>query len=393
MGNLGEEDVNLVRVTVGTMQVAATCAFFAALFATAGCMGPKLPTTAQLTEFNNAGPVQPVVDVETLVKAKQPTGLYRVVAGDVLELHMPAIVHEMIPDLSQPEGIVPHLCRIDDSGNITLPIVGERPVAGRTLSEIEAATVAAYYPRFIIDRPTVVARVVEYRPAKVSIVGGVDQPGIYELRSDEMSLVSLLMKAGGIVKDGAGVIRIRRDGETVEAKPVLLPIQGLNIPFTDAALREGDTVEVERLNPEVFTVIGLVNKVGAFPYPPSVRYNLLQVLSFAGGLNDIADPQYAKVYRQDAAGKMVAVAFKVKGTALTDASNTLIKPGDVIAVEHTLRTDFRQILAEVLRINAGVNVGASYNVDMNKAKNNNNNNNSVRDFLRTTSSTPFLVPQ
>jgi len=37
----------------------------------------------------------------------------------------------------------------------------------------------------------------------------VAEPGLYRLRRDEMSLVAALMKAGGIVEDGASLITIQ----------------------------------------------------------------------------------------------------------------------------------------------------------------------------------------
>jgi len=61
----------------------------------------------------------------------------------------------------------------------------------------------------------VFAQVLEYKTAKVSITGAVEKPGIYELRSDQMSLVALLMEAGGIVDEGATLIRIIHPDETV----------------------------------------------------------------------------------------------------------------------------------------------------------------------------------
>lgn len=369
----------------------------------AGC--PKPSTPQEVARFQQAGPIQPPVDQDRVVNAKLPAGPYRPVAGDVLEMVMPAVLQEVTAarssyqtiELTRPES---HLCRVGEDGRITLPIIGELDVKGRSLPEIESLATKAYYPKYVKERPSIVAKVHSYRTARVSIVGAVTLPGIYELQSQEMSLVALLMKAGGIdlkgstgaAMGGASVVRIKRMGAPAfvpippgpsQVRPVsaslppaatqpapgeagvmtvVLPVRGLNIPFADVPLVEGDMVEIEGLKPEVFTVIGLVNKAGAFPYPPGTQFSLLQALSFAAGLNDIADPQYAKIYRQDADGTVVEGVFSVKGSDLASASNIMIKPGDVIAVEHTAATRFNLILAEVFRINAGVNLNASYTV-------------------------------
>ena len=140
---------------------------------------------------------------------------------------------------------------------------------------------------------------------------------------------------------------------------LILPVAGMNIPFKDVVLQEGDRVEVERLNPEVFTVMGLVNKPGDYPYPAGDRY-ALQALAFGGGVNEIANPRYVRVYRQATDGSVVDATFEIKGTALTAAAGIPIRPGDVVAVEQTPRTRRNLLLAEMFRFQTGA--FASYSV-------------------------------
>jgi len=433
----------------------------------AGCSDQVLLPSAQgLAEFENAGPVRPTVDMDRLVKAKIGGGPYRVVPGDVLELTMPAILRVVTaegPGVS--DQVTPYVCRVSESGTIALPMVGEIKAAGKSLGQIESAVINAYYPEYAVTRPSVVARVTEYRTAKVSVTGAVEKPGVYELRSDQMSLVALLMAAGGIIDEGASLIRIIHSeeaeeilpdneetlkqaiGETLEqtlllineraqkrtiersiklrqaelaaspaayqrhnenikinsnanlyagnpkqnptsnelldeelleilelekglqnrkkdasgkltkSEPFVLPVKGFNIPFADVTLQDGDSVIVERLEQPLFTVLGLVNRPGNFPYPPDVRYNLMQAVGFAGGLDQATEPRYATIYRLKPDGTIVSAIFKVvEGPNLTEALNTLIKPGDIVAIEHTPRTRTKLFLDRVFRINMGVYV-------------------------------------
>ena len=108
-------------------------------------------------------------------------------------------------------------------------------------------------------------------------------------------------------------------------------------------------------------MVGLVTKPGVFNYPVGVKYNLMQALAFAGGVNDLAAPSFVKVYRQGTEGNLLAATFSIKGTDLTSASNVTIKPGDVVAVEHTFGTRTRLLLAEILRVTTGVQM--VYEVD------------------------------
>jgi len=428
-----------------------------------------LPSSSELADFNRAGPIRPSLDVKSLVEAEIDTGPYHVVPGDVLELTMPSIIRFVTAEeAAGVETEKPYLCRVNESGKIILPTVGDVEIEGKTLSEIEALVINSYYPQYVVSRPSVFARVIEYRTARVSISGAVRKPGIYSLRSDQMSLVALLMEAGGIIDEGAAVIQIahrnpvvphptpravletqsntvryaadvtntldmltpqldakqyadnynierERDQRSIiktvhnrkekgrrnkkpstndpgrdmqvdedfdkkaveilnrhsnlrseriaesypseEQQAVVLPIKGWNIPFTDVVLQDGDRVIVERLQPPLFSVVGLVNKPGNFPYPPDAEYNLMQALAFAGGLDRSTEPRYATLYRLNPDRTIVSAVFEVvntgNGSRLTEALNTRIKAGDIIAVEHTPRTRTKLFLDTVFRINIG----------------------------------------
>jgi len=554
----------------------------------------RLPSTQQLIEFEKAGPGRPSLDIDRLIRADVRGGTYHVVPGDVLELTMPAIVRFVTAEEADGgiDAATPYLCRVNERGNITLPTVGDIRASGRDLSQIELDVVNAYYPNYVMTRPSVFTRVLEYKTAKVSITGAVQKPGIYSLRSDQMSLVALLMEAGGIIDEGAALIRIVRHDQTApyqgnavfntieeateqstevdaatrlraavsrpsevgnnielsfresatlrttgkltirhnqtllfaeqiditdpearlillsklersepgisvtevnenlcmlaallengadnyntqtkdiseninsrtksgvnpyvrstQAKTVpqhrsrlstadvqqslwlpvnraqyrhtmldrqsfdldkdsnsrgavsasylasdmsedevfdkkaievlmqdrsskseritssddtqthqafILPIKGMNIPFTNVVLQDGDSIIVERLQLPLFSVLGLVNNPGNFPYPPDARYNLMQALAFAGGLDRATEPRYATIYRLKTDGTIVSAIFEVarvrNGSRFTEALNTLIKPGDIVAVEHTPRTRTKMFLDTVFRINIG----------------------------------------
>jgi polysaccharide export outer membrane protein len=426
-----------------------------------GC-GPRLASPQELAAFHAACPVAPVIDESQIIEAKVTTGPYRLAPGDVLEVSVrpvavdaPASAERASPAISSwetrvqvgdilqlqmpavlkaveevySEEIVPYACRVGKNGCIWLPTAGEMQVAGKSLLEIEEAIVAAYFPKFVRKRPSVLARVAErpsvveaksglfaqdpffcrvsdagsirlplgdlkvagmtvpeaelavegaycpkhvakppavlvkvadHRTAGVTVVGGVAQPGKYSLRSDEMTLVGLLMKAGGIVSGGAGVVRIRHadsfDPEDVET--LALPVREATIPFADVVLKAGDVVEVERLDPRLFTVLGLARNPGTFPYPVGARYNLAQALAFAGGSDPIADPQYLSIYRQDASGNLVSARFRLAENSLDEVATMPIRPGDFIFLEQTFRTRTRQFFNSFFR--TGVFVGATY---------------------------------
>lgn len=259
--------------------------FLAGLFlGVAGC-GSKLSRPDEVAKFHGAGPVKSETDSTGAVGLKGRPGPYRVVPGDILEFQMPAVLRVISSDLPEwlrpvygHKDIEPYLARVGPSGTVTLPIVSEIQAAGRTLAQIEASAIDAYYPAYVVNLPMVVCEVKKYQSE----------------------------------------------------------------------------------NERVFAVVGLVNKSDVFPYPPDVQYNLTEALAFAGGLDMVANPRYVKVYRQGADGEVVSATFGVDKKSLADAYNVVIKPGDVVYVDHTFRTRVNKFLADVIHITFGVGGNYSY---------------------------------
>ena len=174
-----------------------------------------LPSPEGLAQFENAGPSRPMVDMDRMIDARIGGGPHRVVPGEVLELTMPTILQVVTATEPEISGqMAPYVCRIGEAGAITFPVVGQIAVAGKTLAEIELAVINAYHPEYTVTRPSVFAQVLEYKTADVSVTGAVHKPGIYSLRSDQMSIVALLMQAEGIVDEGAAFIRIVHSDQT-----------------------------------------------------------------------------------------------------------------------------------------------------------------------------------
>ena len=246
------------------------------LFFLQGCE-PRISTPDQINKFEMAGP-QSTNNIVVGLGGFRQTGPYRVIPGDILEFQMPAVLRvvsseftEWLKPIYGRKDYEPYLVRISDEGFITLPIVGQLSVGGKTLSEIEALVLDAYYPKYVVNQPMIVCEVAKYR----------------------------------------------------------------------------------RENERVFTVLGLVNKPNAFPYPPDVQYNLMEALAFAGGLNMTAEPRFLKVYRQDESGEILSATFGVDSKSIIDAYGVMIKPGDVIYVDHTLRTRINQFLSDAFDVRIG----------------------------------------
>jgi hypothetical protein len=76
-------------------------------------------------------------------------------------------------------------------------------------------------------------------------------------------------------------------------------------------------------------------------------------------VDESAAPRYATIYRVKADGSIVGATFKIDGTSLEDASNVLIKDGDVIAVDHTQGSWLRMFFSQVFGFRASVNLSTT----------------------------------
>ena len=120
-----------------------------------GCSGLEPSTPEELARFEEAGPYRPKVDSDAIVAAKLCTSSYRVAPGDILQFEMPTVMRALSVDADGAGRT--HSCRVSSEGKITLPMVGEVEAAGKALDEIERTAVDAYYPRFAVHRPAIVA--------------------------------------------------------------------------------------------------------------------------------------------------------------------------------------------------------------------------------------------
>jgi protein involved in polysaccharide export with SLBB domain len=123
-------------------------------------------------------------------------------------------------------------------------------------------------------------------------------------------------------------------------------------------LEDGDSVVVEPPATQFLSVVGLVRTPGNFPYPSDTRYDLIQAVAMAGGLDLTADPRYVSVYRLNANGTVVSVRLQLVNPRserqLTEVLALPLKPGDVVSVENTPRTRTNVFLDRIFRISLGL---------------------------------------
>jgi polysaccharide export outer membrane protein len=133
---------------------------------------------------------------------------------------------------------------VQPDGNVSFPLAGQVPAAGRTAAELEAEVtdrIARY-----IAAPAVTIELLEAKGNRVYVLGEVNNPGQFQL-DRPTSVVQAIALAGGLTAfAGRGDIRLLRREEGAE-RSIRLDFDALadgEVPEGGLELRAGDTIIV-----------------------------------------------------------------------------------------------------------------------------------------------------
>jgi len=141
------------------------------------------------------------------VANRYETRAYRIGDGDTLRI---SVFQE--PDFSLPEAVV------DVNGNVTMPLIGDVPVVGRTSAEL-TTDIRSRLHRYLIE-PQVTVAILESTTERVFVEGQVQKAGAFALQGDVTLLGALALAEGTTdVSDNRQVLIFRTvDGTRYGAK-------------------------------------------------------------------------------------------------------------------------------------------------------------------------------
>jgi len=199
--------------------------------------------------------------------------------------------------------------RLDQRGNITLPMIGRVKAGGLTQDQLEAAIVLKLM-QFVKD-PQVTVTVMEFRSQPVSVLGAVAAPGVHQLQGKK-TLFEMISMAGGLKPEAGYSIKITRhiqwgriplptakddpSGQFNVAEISVKEVMKAENPEQNILIKPDDVITVPKA--ELVYVIGAVKKSGGFVLGEKQTITALQVLSMAEGLDRTASPKAAKILRQ-----------------------------------------------------------------------------------------------
>ena len=236
---------------------------------------------------------------------------------------------------------------VSPQGTINVPFVGPVKAAGLTVSELREKIVAPLAADYFVD-PEVNLYVQNYQSLQYYITGAVTTPGLYTTDARQ-TILTLIAKAGGVLKDRGNVAYIMRDsaerlrkGEDPEAlisknksrtadldKLLVLGDMSQNIP-----LDSGDVVyiplkkDLDVAQSSVY-MEGEIHRPGIYPYQPGLT--ALNACLMAGGFKTYAAPGRTRIIRQQGDRKVV-IKVDLEDVKAGKAPDVPLQPGDLINV-------------------------------------------------------------
>jgi polysaccharide biosynthesis/export protein len=276
-------------------------------------------------ETTGSSPVMSQINsalASSALQGPSTTGDYRLGAEDLLEITLFNVTGPNV-------GILPRQVqvRISQEGIITLPLLGNLSVAGLTPATL-AQQLRQRYDEYLYN-PQISVDVREYRSQRVSVVGAVRQPGVFQLTGPK-TLVDLLSMAGGINERAASQVHIyRQSSEGRQTHVVDLLALASNPGLLNMPIQPGDVIDIPQAG--TFFVDGAVGKPGSYPF--SRQYTLTQALVVAGGLNtDLSDESNVAIFRRRGSPEADRISVNLKQILAGNAADPPVEPDDVIVV-------------------------------------------------------------
>lgn len=185
------------------------------------------------------------------------------------------------------------LARVDEQGEVAIPLAGQVKVGGQTASAAARLIAARLNGDYIVN-PQVAVFVEEFHSKQVTVLGEVARPGVYEL-TGPTSLPELLSQAGGLTR-GAGrsatIYRSSGEGQTLSIDLQALLSAGGNTAALQ--LLDGDTVTIDKVG--VVYVTGEVNRPAAYSLEPDMT--VIKAVTVAGGFTPLASQGRIRIIRK-----------------------------------------------------------------------------------------------
>jgi polysaccharide export outer membrane protein len=254
----------------------------------------------------------------------QQTGEYRIGPKDLVEIK----VFE-VPDLNLER-------RVNENGDVALPLLGDFKVGGSTAGEAAARLEAMLTAKYV-NRASVSVIVKDFANKPVSVLGAVTRPGALNI-SGRWDLLQAISAAGGVT-DRAGrklyILRRAENGLSDQLEIDTAELFQRSSPWWNVPIWPSDVVNIPtRVIVKIFC-LGEVKQPGALEFDGDDRLSLLTVIARAGGLTDRAARSNIRVKRRGPDGKDQEFNADYRRIVSGKDGDPELKPDDVVIVKES----------------------------------------------------------
>lgn len=209
--------------------------------------------------------------------------------------------------------------RVSDQGSIILPLIGTVKVNKLSIEQATKKIASLYSAGYIVN-PQVSIFVEEYRSQKITILGQVKKPGVYELR-ETTTILEMVSKAEGLTPEAGefAIITRKKDGKEENIKINIKELTESGDSKLNVIIQDNDTIFISKV--DLFYVTGEVGHPNAYSYEKDMT--VLKAIAKAKGLTPKASTRSIKIIR-----KKEDKEIELEDVKLDDS----IFPGDVIVV-------------------------------------------------------------
>jgi len=228
--------------------------------------------------------------------------------------------------------------RVSEDGSISLPLLGKVKANGLTKDELESKLATLLEEKYL-NKAHVTIFIIEHLSKRVSVIGAVGKPGLYELIG-RVSLLEMIAQAGGLTEEASSELYVLREDENGTNAKLAIDLhdliinnnQSLNVP-----LMPKDVINIpidEIINVFVF---GAVRNPGALQVKMSKRITLLQAIAQAGGTSEGASKSGIVIKRRvNKTGKETTIKVNLKDIIKGKKPDIELQEGDVVYVPESI---------------------------------------------------------
>lgn len=176
--------------------------------------------------------------------------------------------------------------RLDDHGQISMPLAGAINLESQTLAEAARTISAKLASEEILKSAHVSVNIDQFSAQNIVVIGEVSSPGRYPVLSPR-KLMEVLAMSGGQTQLAGNEIVIHRANQPEQVTETVHYGRDVNDPAAlNLTINPGDTVLVKRAG--VVYVLGAVNRPGGYLMQETGNLNVAQALALAMGTSQEA---------------------------------------------------------------------------------------------------------